>query len=192
MRFVLKQALPLSGHVLDVGTGKGRFVVPLARQVPKVTTLDINAEEQQVARLEAAYAGVEERIVFLQADARFLPWRAGTFDGVTSWNVFHHLDDPLRVFLEMLRVLKPAGKLVLADFSLSGFRLMDEIHHAEGKRHPHPPSRFDHWQARLRDANFIVRRIVDHHQDVLIAKRRTASPATAAVTAWRRPHEYRR
>lgn len=170
VRFVLEKALPLRGHALDVGTGKGRFAIPLARQVAKMTTVDINAGEQHCARLEAIHAVVADRIVFVLADARALPWRAATFDVVTSWNVFHHLDDPERVFGEMLRVLKPGGKLVLADFSLGGFRLMDEIHAAEGRRHPHPPSRFAHWRARLRCTGFNVRRHEAFHEEVLVAK----------------------
>lgn len=169
VHFVIGQALPLHGHVLDVGTGKGRFAIPLARAVPKVTTVDINAEEQQCARLEAEYAGVSEKIDFVLADARRLPWRAGTFDAVATWNVFHHLDDPKRVFDEMLRVLRPGGKVVLADFSHAGFRLMDDIHAAEERTHPHPPSRFAHWQARLRRAGFHVRHLEDHHEELLVA-----------------------
>jgi SAM-dependent methyltransferase len=176
VRFVLNKALPLRGRGLDVGTGKGRFVVALARHVSKLTTVDISAEEQRFARLEAAYGGIADRIEFVLADARKLPWRAGTFDAVTSWNVFHHLDDPARVFTEMLRVLKPGGKLVLADFSPSGFRLMSAIHAAEGRRHPHPPSQFARWRAWLRDEGFGARYFIGHHQEVLIASRSTLSP----------------
>lgn len=174
VRFVLEQALPLRGRVLDIGTGKGRFVVPLARHATNITTVDVNGEEQQRARLEAMLVGVADRIRFVIHDARSLPWPAASFDAVVSWNVFHHLDDPGRVFGEMLRVLKPGGKFVLADFSPSGFRLMDEIHAAEGRRHPHPPSRFAHWRARLRHAGFAVRRVVACHEEVLVARRRTA------------------
>lgn len=174
VRFVLGKALPLSGRVLDVGTGKGRFVIQLARHVARVTTVDINPEEQRCARLEAAYAGVVERIEFVLADARSMPWPAASFDAVTSWNVFHHLDDQERVFGEMLRLLKPGGKLVLADFTPSGFRLMDEIHAAEGRRHPHPPSRFAHWQARLRHAGFVTQRFESQHQEVLVAQHQSS------------------
>jgi ubiquinone/menaquinone biosynthesis C-methylase UbiE len=171
VRFVLRTALPLRGRVLDVGTGKGRFVVPLARLGVNVTTVEICPEEQRQARLEAACAGVADRIRFVLQDARWLPWPAGWFDAVLSWNVFHHLEDPERVFEQMVRVLRPGGRLVLADFSPSGFRLMDAIHAAEGRRHPHPPSRFAHWQARLRSRGFQVRRAVGEHQEVLVARR---------------------
>jgi ubiquinone/menaquinone biosynthesis C-methylase UbiE len=176
VRFVLEKALPLHGRVLDVGTGKGRFVIALGRHVAHVTTLDVSAEEQHYARLEAVYAGVADRIDFVLADARSLPWPAGSFRAVVSWNVLHHLDDPGRVFAEMLRVLKPDGKLVLADLSSTGFRLMDAIHGAEGRRHPHPPSRFAHWQSRLRTEGFRVQHFTGHDEELLVARRRFAPP----------------
>jgi ubiquinone/menaquinone biosynthesis C-methylase UbiE len=171
VRFVLGKALPLRGRVLDIGTGKGRFVIPLARHVADITTVDVQVEEQRVARLEAAYAGVADRIRFVIHDARCLPWPACSFDAVVSWNVFHHLDDPERVFSEMLRVLKPRAKLVWADFSGSGFRLMDTMHASEGKRHPHPPSRIAHWHAWLRQSGFQVRRLCAAHQELLVARK---------------------
>jgi ubiquinone/menaquinone biosynthesis C-methylase UbiE len=172
--FVVKKALPLRGRVLDIGTGKGRFVIPLARHGVKVTTVDISAEEQVFARLEAMHAGVVDRIEFVRADARSLPWQVSSFDAVTCCNAFHHFTDPDRVFTEMLRVLRPGGKLVLADFSPSGFRIMDEIHASEGRSHPHPTKSFAHWRARLQRQGFRARRFMGQHQEVLVADLRSA------------------
>jgi ubiquinone/menaquinone biosynthesis C-methylase UbiE len=169
VRFVVTHALPLWGRVLDLGTGKGRFMVALAPHVTQLTTVDISAEQQNCAKLEATYAGVAERIEFVLGDARQLPWPRAAFDAVVSMNAFHHLDDPEGVFNETLRVLKPAGKLVLADFSPDGFEIMAAIHRAEGQSHPYPPSQFARWEARLREPGFLVRRFRGHHQEVLVA-----------------------
>lgn len=43
------------------------------------------------------------------ADAKRIPYGAGTFDLVFADNVMEHLPDPLAVFLEISRVLKPGG-----------------------------------------------------------------------------------
>ena len=82
--FVLAQALPMEGSILEIGTGKGRFLVELAHQVSALTTVDIAAEEQQCARLHARYAGVEEKIQFVLQDAALLPWPDRTFDSVMT------------------------------------------------------------------------------------------------------------
>jgi ubiquinone/menaquinone biosynthesis C-methylase UbiE len=195
VKFVLSKALPLSGPVLDIGTGKGRFVVALAPHVARVTTVDISAAEQRYARLEAAYAGVTDRIRFLARDAAKLPWRKARFDAVVSMKAIHHLEDPDAVLAEMLRVLRPGGKLVLADFSVGGFRVMDVIHRAEGRTHPHPPSRFLRWKARLRSQGFRVKHFRDRHHEVLVAGqplRRIVGAKPAVSRPARRPNRLHR
>jgi len=167
--FVVQKALPLHGAVLDVGTGKGRFLAGLAPHLSTLTTVDVSPEEQRFARLEACFAGVLDTVSFVTADAAALPWPAASFDAVVSMNAFHHFTHPEGVFTEMLRVLKAGGKLVLADFSPSGFELMDSIHRAEGRIHPQPPSHFAAWRTALQRADYTVRCFEGYHQEVMVA-----------------------
>lgn len=49
------------------------------------------------------------------ADGHRLPFRAGRFDGVWADRVLQHVAEPARVLDEMLRVVRPGGRIVLAD-----------------------------------------------------------------------------
>lgn len=134
-RFVLKHAGPLSGRVLEIGTGKGRFLVQLARKVSRVVTVDPDAAEQRFARMNAAHAGLSRRIRFVVADGADLPFADASFDAVVSLNALHHIRNLDGVLDEILRVVKPTGTIVLADFDARGFRIFNRIHESEGRVH---------------------------------------------------------
>ena len=175
IEFVLAQALPLDGSVLEIGTGKGRFLVELARQVAAITTVDIAAEEQQCARLNARYAGVEEKICFVVQDAAHLSWTDRTFDAVVTMNAMHHISHFHQVLEEMLRVAKPGGKIVMADFSPRGFQIIAHAHRAEGKTHPHEHYDFRELQRSLRKRGLSTWLRKGCNQELLVA-RLPASP----------------
>lgn len=175
--FVLSKALPLSGHVLEIGTGKGRFLAALLQDAPRVTTVDLNPTEQRVARSNTAYEKPPGRVTFRIADAGHLPWKAGTFEAVVSMNALHHIRNLYRVVHEAIRVVRPSGKIVLADFNRNGFSAMDKIHRQEGRVH-------DRVRYRIRDlvAQFTARgwaAVVSSGdcQNVLVAVRKCADDA---------------
>jgi SAM-dependent methyltransferase len=170
IQFVLAQARPLGGAVLEVGTGKGRFLIRLARHVAAVTTVDIAAEEQQCARLNARYAGVEEKIHFVVQDAARLPWPDAMFDAAVTMNAMHHIAHFEQVLEEMVRVVKPGGKVVLADFSPRGFQIIARAHRAEGKTHPHERYDFRELQRVLRKHGLVTRLRKGCNQEVLVAR----------------------
>ena len=156
-RFVLKQAGRFSGRVLEIGTGKGRFLVALARRASRITTIDPDAVEQHFARLNAAYAGVARRIRFVVADGAALPFAKGSFDLIVSMNALHHIRNLNGVLDEILRVIKPDGRIVLSDFDESGFRIFDRIHAAEGRTHERVRYSWRSLVARLRRRKLSVR-----------------------------------
>ena len=166
---MLAQALPLGGKVLEIGTGKGRFLVRLARHVKTVTRVDISAEEQRCARLNARYAGVEKKIRFVLRDAGRLPWEAGTFDAAVTMNAMHHIAHFKRVLGEMVRVVRPGGKIVLADFSPRGFQIIAREHRADGKTHPREHHDFRELRRWLRQQGLVTRLRKGCNQEVLVA-----------------------
>jgi len=173
--FVLTQALPLDGSVLEIGTGKGRLLVELAKQAPAVTTVDISPEEQQFARLNARYAGVEDGIQFVLQDAARLPWPDRAFDAAVTMNAMHHIPRFQPVLDEMLRVVKPGGKIVLADFSPRGFQILSRAHRSEGKTHERYHYDFRDLQKLLRDRGWTTRLRKGNLQEVLVSVRPPAS-----------------
>lgn len=169
VKFVLDQALPLSGSILEIGTGKGRFLVALAPHASQLTTVDISAEEQRCARLNIRYEGVKTRIKYVLQDAAHLPWPAGTFDAVVTMNALHHLPHLDRVLEEMLRVVKPDGKLVLADLSPRGFQILEHAHRSEGHVHERHPHDFRGLKTWLHNRGWITRHRKGKLQEVIVA-----------------------
>ena len=170
IKFILEQALPLENPALEIGTGRGRFLVKLAKHVAAITTVDISAEEQQAARLNARYHKVEDRIKFVLCDAAKLPWRDHSFSAVVSMNALHHIRNLRPVLKEMLRVLKPGGKLVLADFSPRGFQAVTRAHRAEGRVHPREPHSFRELQRFLEKRSLATRLRKGSNEEVLVAQ----------------------
>jgi len=98
-------------HVLDVGCGTGVVALEALRRVGergRVVGLDVNEGMLAVARRKLPH--VEWR----QAAAESLPFEAGVFDVVTSQFALMFFQDRPRALREMLRVLRPGGRLAVA------------------------------------------------------------------------------
>lgn len=108
----------LHGNVLDVACGTGDMIVSLVKRGCTVTGVDISEEMLNVARQKLTRSSVKDGGVCLQkADAEHLPFDDNTFDAVTcAFGVrnFVHLEQGLH---EMLRVLKPGGRMVILELA---------------------------------------------------------------------------
>jgi SAM-dependent methyltransferase len=95
------------GKVLDVGCGTGHFLAAM-RKHGKWKTVGIDRDPQavtfarEVLNLEVHVGRIEEND---------FPER--TFDAVTMWDTLEHFHNPREVLLEIRRILKPGGRLLL-------------------------------------------------------------------------------
>lgn len=101
--------------LLDIGCGTGTALFELAPRVGRAVGVDLSAEMLAVARLRAP-ANVE----LVQADCAELPFDAASFDVYRAERIYQHLAEPRAALREARRVLKPGGRLVLADPDWSG------------------------------------------------------------------------
>ena len=170
--FIIEKARPLSGRILEAGTGKGYFSLALARKGFDFTSFDISAEEQCYARLNLEYYGLASRAHFDIADAECLPYKDGSFDVKFSVNMIHHLPSVRRFCCELVRVLAPEGKMVVSDFNARGLALVDRIHALEGRRHELNGGTLAETKAVLIEYGMALEEHLDTYQDVLVAGRR--------------------
>lgn len=101
------------GSVLDVGTGTGRFAIPLHDAGHKVTGCDISPGMLEVA----ADAAQGRDITWQVADVEKLPFPDNSFDTVVSLNVIIHLPQWQSCIREFQRVVKPGGRIIFDMFS---------------------------------------------------------------------------
>lgn len=103
-----------SGSVLEVAPGPGYFAIELAKLGNyRVTGLDISQTFVEIARRNAANAGVQ--VEFLRGNASDMPFEENRFDFAVCRAAFKNFADPLGALNEMHRVLKPGGTALIID-----------------------------------------------------------------------------
>lgn len=100
--------------ILDVGCGTGGAVRALAPPVgQRGQVIGIDASATMIAEAKARATGLALPIEYRVADVHALPFADNRFDGCYADGVFEILPDPQRALAEMVRVLRPGGRLVI-------------------------------------------------------------------------------
>jgi SAM-dependent methyltransferase len=146
-------------RVLDVGCGTGRFVAALAAEA-RVWGVDPAPEMLAVARSRAPRG-----VGFKVGSAEALPFKDNWFDRAVLWLVVH-LVARRPAFAELYRVLRPAGRLVVATFDPAHFdefwlnRLFPSLEAIDRARFPQP----EELVAELAGAGFTRTRLLQLRQ----------------------------
>ena len=117
--FVRRLNVPPNSRVLDVACGTGNVALPLARAGHRVTGVDIAPNLLMQARERAAAESLA--VAFDEGDAEKLPYADGTFDAVLTMFGAMFAPRPELVASELARVLKPGGRLAMANWNPASF-----------------------------------------------------------------------
>ena len=131
--------------ILDVGCGLAQFARAMARAAgrgARVVGVEREAEQLEEARRQAAASGEEHLVELREGDALALPLKDeewGTFDLAHTRFLLEHVPDPLAVVRQMVRAVRPGGRVILEDDN------HDVMH-----MWPEPPGAMALWQAYTR------------------------------------------
>jgi SAM-dependent methyltransferase len=110
----LLQLIPLQGQlILDAGCGPGTYGIMLAGDGNQVIGVEISPESTAVAKERATKKGV--RFSPMVGDLERLPFKDNSFDTCFCGWALHHFPDISAAVAELARVLKPGGRIALAE-----------------------------------------------------------------------------
>ena len=105
-------------HLLDVGCGSGQSAIPAAQRGHRVTGIDIAENLIEHARERAAFENLD--VQFDVGDAENLPYADNSFDVAISMIGAMFAPQPDKVVTEFSRVIRPGGRLYMANWTPRG------------------------------------------------------------------------
>ncbi|QBD80498.1 class I SAM-dependent methyltransferase [Ktedonosporobacter rubrisoli] len=112
--------------VLDLGTGRGLLLMGAAKRLPRGRALgldlwmqrNLNGNRKDIAFANAVAEGVADRVEIYDGDMRKVPFADNSVDVVTASLSIHNIynrEGRRNAINEIVRVLKPGGKVALMD-----------------------------------------------------------------------------
>jgi len=118
----------LRGETIEVGVGSGLNIPFYSPGVTRVVGVDFSGEMLHHARQRSH--GLDIPLAFVQADAEALPFPDATFDTVAISLALCTIPDPVQALLELGRVCRPGGRIVMLEHVRSTARPLAALQRA--------------------------------------------------------------
>src|SRR5690606_11296284 len=115
------------GVLVDIGTGTGRMLELFADRVERGIGVDTSRDMLSMARANLSAAGLRHCYV-RHGDMYRLPFEDSSADAVLIHQVLQYADRPATAIAEAARILRPGGRLVVADFAPHGLEDLRSLH----------------------------------------------------------------
>lgn len=102
-------------QILDVGCGTGLLAAKLIEREPRCRVTGVDSDPGMLAVATQRHRD-DQRVHLEQADAHTLPFTPGQFDCAISTSAFHYFLFPDQALAEMIRMVKPQGRIVIVDW----------------------------------------------------------------------------
>ena len=105
------------GSVLDLGTGPGYLPIEIVKLAPdlKITGIDLSRKLIMIARANAQKSGLSSHLSFEVGNSARLRYADAVFDMVISTGMLHSLKNPVKVLMEIYRLLKDGSEAWVYD-----------------------------------------------------------------------------
>lgn len=117
-RIITAMALSLDQRVLEIACGPGIVAQAVAPLVGELVCIDATPQMLTLAKQRLGSSG-QSNVTFMEAFAEQLPFGSAEFDLIVTRLSFHHFADIQAVLSECRRILRPQGRLVVADIVAS-------------------------------------------------------------------------
>ena len=130
-KMAVREVNGLGGWILDIATGTGDVAIKIIRQNGnhrKVFGIDFSEPMIKKAHQKVFQEGLSQMIALSLGDALFLPFRENTFSASTIAFGLRNIAKKEQALLEMVRVVKKGGKVIILEFTFPEKGLMRRLY----------------------------------------------------------------
>jgi demethylmenaquinone methyltransferase / 2-methoxy-6-polyprenyl-1,4-benzoquinol methylase len=112
-------------RILDVATGTGMVAAELRRRAD-CSVVGLDQSPEMLAGARARFAGDGTRVELVEGQAEQLPFADESFDALTFTYLLRYVDDPPATLRELVRVVRPGGRVASLEFGVPPRRVPRE------------------------------------------------------------------
>lgn len=170
--YILGQARPLNGPILEIGCGNGYASIALAEAGYSFTAIDPDRESLQKTACNLAKKELLNKVTLYEMDAEKMGFANKSFANIVMIGLLHHIYEADKIFLELDRVLTAEGKLILADFNQRGLQIIESVHREEGREHPRSDIGRDYARSFFHKLGYEIKDLRDDCHWALICRKK--------------------
>ncbi|MEN6456798.1 MAG: class I SAM-dependent methyltransferase [Prolixibacteraceae bacterium] len=112
--------------VLDFGCGTGLICNEIVENVGFIQAIDISAKMIEICKFKASKRKIKN-IDFERTPIFDEKFKAGSFDAIIAFNIFHLLEEPQKYFQRINQLLKPGGLIISSTPCMSEAPLLNSV-----------------------------------------------------------------